>query len=386
MSMALFRSSRPARLVVALLLFALVTTARFASDNAADAIGILFVVPVAMVALDFHWRGGLLAAALAIGLMAMWAKVANSDLTVIGYATRTAAFVIVGAGIGVISAQRERSVRAAARWFSMSNDLLCTASFAGYFTTVNESWTTLLGYTREELLAQPFESFVHPDDIERTRACATGLAIPSEVVNFENRYRAKDGSWHWLLWSARSDGKRIYAAVKDVTERKRQEAEREELLATVEEMARTDGLTGVMNRAAWREQLAEELTRAGRVGSPTTVLMLDLDHFKTVNDTHGHAGGDRLLKACTAGWGGVLRGLDELGRLGGDEFAVLLPTCDIHGGRRVAERLRACTSTLATCSIGVASWDGSETDEALLHRADEALYRAKQGGRDQLEV
>jgi diguanylate cyclase (GGDEF)-like protein/PAS domain S-box-containing protein len=384
--MARLRRSRSTRLAIALALFAAITAGRFASHNAADAVGVLFVIPIAIVALDFHWRGGLLAGSLGTALTATWSVVDHNSLTVVGYCTRTTAFMVVGVVVGVMTTQRERSVRDAARWFSMSNDLLCTANFKGYFTDVNESWTTLLGWTRAELLAVPFESFVHPADVDRTRETAAGLATPSEVVNFENRYRANDGSWHWLLWSCRSDGTRIYAAVKDVTARKQDDAEREELLQTVKELAQTDGLTGVMNRATWRTQLANELIRSERSLMPVTVLMLDLDRFKTLNDTKGHAAGDHILKACAAGWLRALRAVDMLGRLGGDEFAALLPNCGPEGARLVARRVDATTPSGITCSMGLASWDRKESADDLLHRADEALYRAKHKGRDRLSV
>jgi diguanylate cyclase (GGDEF)-like protein/PAS domain S-box-containing protein len=378
--------SRRIRLVLALLLFAAVTAGRFASDNAGDAVGILFVIPIAMVALDFHWRGGLLAGALGTCITVAWSTVEQHAITIVGYGTRTIAFVVVGVGVGVMTAQRERGTRDAALWFSMSNDLLCTANFDGYFTDVNESWTLLLGWEREELLARPFESFVHPEDIERTRETAAGLAKPSEIVNFENRYRAKDGSWHWLLWSSRSDGKCIYASVKDVTARKQADADRADLLKTAEELARTDGLTGVMNRGTWQMRLGEELVRAGDSGKPVAVLMLDLDRFKTLNDTQGHAAGDRMLKSSASGWLSALRAVDMLGRVGGDEFAVLLPDCGADESRHVAERLRMSTPAATSCSIGSASWDRHETAAELLHRADEALYRAKGQGRDRLAV
>jgi diguanylate cyclase (GGDEF)-like protein/PAS domain S-box-containing protein len=373
-------------LALAIVLCAAVTAGRFASDNPGDAVGVLFIVPVAMVALDFRWKGGLIAGAVGTLITAGWATLEHQDLTAVGYASRTAAFIVVGVLVGVMTEQRERSVRDAARWFSMSNDLLCTVNFQGYFTDVNESWTTLLGHSREELLAAPFERYVHPDDIERTREAAAGLVVPSELVNFENRYRAKDGSWHWLLWSSRSDGKRIYAAVKDVTARKQQEVERDELLQAVEELARTDGLTGVMNSATWRAELADEITRASRTGLPLSVLVVDLDNFKALNDSRGHAAGDRMLKTCTSGWLQALRGPDQLGRIGGDEFAVVLPDCDLEKARVVAARVRRATPHATTCSMGVAMWDGEENGDDFLHRADEALYRAKREGRDRLAV
>jgi diguanylate cyclase (GGDEF)-like protein len=174
--------------------------------------------------------------------------------------------------------------------------------------------------------------------------------------------------------------------VKDVTARKEQESERDNLLQALEEIARTDGLTGVMNRAAWRKQLERELDRSQRTGDSLSVLMLDLDNFKTLNDTNGHAAGDRMLKACSSAWVDAIRAVDELGRLGGDEFAVVLPDCDLDGARIVAERVHVSTPATVTLSMGLAKWDGDESGSAFLHRADEALYRAKRQGRDQLAV
>jgi diguanylate cyclase (GGDEF)-like protein len=154
----------------------------------------------------------------------------------------------------------------------------------------------------------------------------------------------------------------------------------------VERLARTDSLTGVINRATWESELADELVRSVRNGAPPTVLMLDLDSFKTLNDTEGHAAGDRMLKASASGWSSALRAADRLGRLGGDEFAILLPECSLEGSVVVAERVRAATPVGITCSMGLARWDGRETADDLLHRADTSLYRAKESGRDRLAV
>jgi PAS domain S-box-containing protein len=108
--------------------------------------------------------------------------------------------------------------------FELSNDLLGTASFDGFFTQLNQAWERCLGYTREELMARPYAELIHPDDLESTAAAAGTLGSgPSEVVNFANRFRAKDGSFRWLLWSSHSDGKMIYAVAKDITERKHTE-------------------------------------------------------------------------------------------------------------------------------------------------------------------
>jgi diguanylate cyclase (GGDEF)-like protein len=147
-------------------------------------------------------------------------------------------------------------------------------------------------------------------------------------------------------------------------------------------VARTDALTGAPNRRAWDEQLALELARAARAGTPVAVALLDLDHFKAFNDRCGHQAGDRLLRETTAAWQAALREFDLLARYGGEEFGVILPGCGPGEAAEIVDRLRALTPDGETTSAGVAGWDGVETAEALVARTDRALYRAKRGGRD----
>jgi diguanylate cyclase (GGDEF)-like protein len=127
----------------------------------------------------------------------------------------------------------------------------------------------------------------------------------------------------------------------------------------------------------WDEQLARELARARRSREALSVALLDLDNFKAFNDAHGHQAGDRLLLEAAAAWYGQLRDVDILCRWGGDEFAVLLPACPRAQADEVIARLRAATPSQQCCAAGVASWDGSETSEDLLGRADNALFDAK---------
>jgi diguanylate cyclase (GGDEF)-like protein len=107
-----------------------------------------------------------------------------------------------------------------------------------------------------------------------------------------------------------------------------------------------------------------------------SIAVLDLDGFKALNDTHGHAAGDRCLKDCVAAWSAQLRPADLLARLGGDEFAILLPGCELADAQAVAARVRAATPGIG-CSVGVAEWDGAESSQALHRRADRMLYAAK---------
>ena len=162
--------------------------------------------------------------------------------------------------------------------------------------------------------------------------------------------------------------------------------ERQDLLRCLEAEAGSDGLTGAGNRRAWDEELARALARAARDGLPLAVILLDFDHFKAFNDTHGHLAGDALLRELVAAWRNRVRPADVLCRYGGEEFTVLLPDCTLDGALRVAEHLRALVPSGQTCSAGIAGWDLRESGETLLSRADGALYLAKTSGRNQARV
>jgi diguanylate cyclase (GGDEF)-like protein len=154
-----------------------------------------------------------------------------------------------------------------------------------------------------------------------------------------------------------------------------------------------DSLTGLLNRGAVLEQLTKELVRASRRGSPVSVLMGDLDHFKVINDTHGHAAGDAVLRETARRLKAGMRAYDSVGRLGGEEFIAVLPECDAKTGLSVAHRLCRSLADAPTpyggnsiahsISIGVAATDqfGSARADELIRAADAALYRAKHAGR-----
>jgi len=151
-------------------------------------------------------------------------------------------------------------------------------------------------------------------------------------------------------------------------------------------LARVDELTGLPNRRAWFGELPLALERARRDGRPTSVAILDLDHFKKFNDTYGHPAGDQLLRGAANGWVTKLRTVDTLGRYGGEEFVALLPAADGTEAATVIDRLREATPSGQTFSCGVATWDGQESVEDLIARADKALYAAKAGGRNRTVV
>jgi diguanylate cyclase (GGDEF)-like protein len=157
-------------------------------------------------------------------------------------------------------------------------------------------------------------------------------------------------------------------------------------------------LTGIYNRRHFSELSQREIYQAKRHQQDLILILLDVDHFKSVNDVYGHATGDEILQWVADCCLNELRIADVVWRHGGDEFVILLPQCELSGGRRVAERLRTKIAQkkldgpngllTITTSMGIATLilDESDTLEALLHRADQALYSAKRKGRNQVVV
>jgi len=157
------------------------------------------------------------------------------------------------------------------------------------------------------------------------------------------------------------------------------------LFSKWESEARSDALTGLANRRVWRERLALELARALRTGSPLSLAIFDLDHFKAYNDKFGHQAGDVILQQTASAWQGQIRETDLLARLGGEEFALLLPDTTLDGGQLIGERLLTAVPEGITASAGLALWRG-EDGTLLYRRADEALYAAKEAGRNRLAI
>ena len=266
------------------------------------------------------------------------------------------------------------------------------------FLQVNQRFCDMLGYERGELMGKAATDFTHPEDRgSATRDRQRLLAGEADSLSAEKRYVRKDGS---LLWVNRTvslvrdaDGQPLYflRIVEDITERKRLENE-------LRELATTDMLTGLPNRRAFITRLEEEHARIRRFPEQqAVVLMLDVDDFKRVNDTHGHPVGDVVLRHVAELIRGGIREVDACGRLGGEEFAVLLTGATPAAAAEFAERLRRGIAAApashggldigVTVSIGVSALakDDDGADAALL-RADRALYRAKESGRNRVET
>jgi len=262
-----------------------------------------------------------------------------------------------------------------------------------------------LGYEPEELIGKIIFDLIYEPDRLIARAAAAKSAEPG-VDNSPGtqRWTHKDGHLVWIEVNGRmvrdqnGQPSEIIIVTRDISERKAL-AEQMELLAT------TDALTGLRNRRGFDETLDREWKRTLRTGSPTSLLLLDLDHFKWLNDVYGHAVGDDCLRAAAHEFrAAVRREIDDVFRYGGEELAAILPHTDLEGAVQVAERARQAIAALRvphrenhegggimTASIGVATAlsrdDGTQhVPAALLKAADTALYKAKQLGRNRVEA
>ncbi len=258
---------------------------------------------------------------------------------------------------------------------------------------------------------------VHPDDVAQLKAAVVAhLAGKTPQYRCEFRLRARSGAWVWYANYGKimdrdgtRQGRRFVGVTFRIDDRKRKEAELEqanalllernrqlaELNQTLQALATTDPLTGLANRRQLFEAGEREVQRAQRMGHALSLLIVDIDDFKLVNDTWGHAAGDQVICAVAATCARSVRGqVDLVGRIGGEEFAVLLPEVGMDDANTLAARL--CRSVPAspvplgstallelTVSIGIATLTSEVASvHELLRRADQALYQAKGAGKN----
>jgi len=264
-----------------------------------------------------------------------------------------------------------------------------------FIVYVNPAFERLMGYTAEEVIGQNPKILQGPDTDDETRfklreAMRASKAIRIQILNYD-----KFGTPLWLdinmvpLFD--EDGELAYYAAieRDLTEYKR-------LQSHLENMANTDSLTGLSNRQSFMHRAEKEFVRARRYARPLSAVMIDVDHFKNINDRYGHAVGDIVLRQVGAICQNGLRGSDLLGRIGGEEFVALLPDTPLENAIYVAERMREYlektpvdAEKLAisiTASFGVASLvDADHNFNSILERADVAMYHAKHDGRNKVK-
>jgi diguanylate cyclase (GGDEF)-like protein/PAS domain S-box-containing protein len=258
----------------------------------------------------------------------------------------------------------------------------------GRLLECNDAFARILGYaTREEAAARHFDEFVEP---EEWRRLLSELRAQGSLRNLELRLRRKDGSTAWALGSQAllregSGAEFVEGALVEITERKLAEQQ-------VEYRAHHDPLTGLPNRLYLKERAGIGLARARREGDRMAWMFLDLDDFKAVNDSLGHAAGDLLLREAATRLRACLREGDWVARVGGDEFVVLLPSVRSAGdAERIARKLiRVFDDPFEVggrawklgVSVGIALYpDHGDAEDELVRKADAAMYRAKQAGR-----
>jgi diguanylate cyclase (GGDEF)-like protein/PAS domain S-box-containing protein len=261
---------------------------------------------------------------------------------------------------------------------------------------VNPAFTALTGYRPEEIIGKSTRLLHGPNTDAETVARVRAAMQAERPIRVELLHYTKTGEQHWLdinvvpLRGAHGQVTHFAAIERDLTATKQLQDE-------LTRLANTDALTGLLNRRRFMECASSEFARAGRYRRELAILMLDVDHFKHINDTHGHATGDQTLMNMAQCMQRLLRATDWPARWGGEEFAVLMPETTLAGAALLAERLRAELAALEvetpggplrfTISIGVAARaDDDRHFMALMERADAALYAAKHGGRNRVHI
>ena len=281
---------------------------------------------------------------------------------------------------------------------TMSDGLL-VADKSGNITFANPEACLLLGYSENELLGADMHDLlhVHVDGNLRDRDGCNMLRVAQTGKTYrgvEETFRCKNGqllpisvSVSAILREQEAAG--IVVAFHDITERKKLQLE-------LERRAQIDALTGLNNRRHFYELAEMELARSRRYDKPLAIMMLDVDHFKNINDTYGHHVGDTVLQKLSAVCLQAMREIDIVGRLGGEEFSILLPEATAAQALEAAERLREAVAAMVvpleqggslsfTASIGVTGLVATDNDvAAMLKRADEAMYAAKKSGRNRV--
>lgn len=271
-------------------------------------------------------------------------------------------------------------------FLDVSVDMVCIADLSGRFLRVNRHFEEVLGYPVDGLNGKEYLSLVHEDDIESTKAALKENDEGKKVGRFVNRYRCRDGSYKSLEWQSFRRGDLMFASARDVTEH----VQREEALKTA---AIIDPLTGLYNRNYFYGRVHEDISRSEADWSPLTMIALDIDHFKNVNDLWGHPVGDEILERTARLLKNTLRTSDILCRIGGEEFVVLLKNTGLAGATIVAKKMHAALNEnphprigKVTASFGVAERFPKEEFNQWYKRADDAVYLAKNNGRNTISV
>ncbi|MEA3371607.1 MAG: diguanylate cyclase [Campylobacterota bacterium] len=276
--------------------------------------------------------------------------------------------------------------------FNNSKDAIAILDMESNFLDVNPAYIEMIGFSKNELLNNSCINLSAPEDIKHSEKAAEEVIRAGYIKNFEKKCLKKDGTYITVNMSMSiiNNPQRILTSVRDVTKLKNAEQQLK-LLASI------DPLTSLYNRRSFIEMSESILSLAKRNKTDSSILMLDIDKFKNVNDTYGHQIGDEVIKSLSLILQENSRASDIISRWGGEEFIVLLPETHINGASIIAEKIRKNIEEMVinllnnkklryTVSIGVSQVD-NEKDlniEAPINRADEALYKAKESGRNRV--
>ena len=284
-------------------------------------------------------------------------------------------------------------------------DMLCVADTDGKLHKVNKKFEHVLGYTVDELEGTSFMNLVHEEDVSSTLDAIKDLEEQKTISGFINRYRCKDGSYKYLEWHSQPNGKYVYASIRDITEKKQMEMKlnqtNQELMKLTEKLQKktedletisnTDKLTGLYNRHYLDKRINKKMENADNNNHPLSMIIMDLDDFKCINDKWGHPIGDVVLKHTAKITSSIIGKSNILVRIGGEEFLVIMPHSTINDGLAVAEKIRKTLENTeypiagkVTASFGVAERLQFESFCSWYKRVDEALYQAKESGRNRV--
>jgi len=274
--------------------------------------------------------------------------------------------------------------------------------FSSGYVVFNAQKVLALGYTLDEIpYPTPYTFFtnlVHPDDYMKTmKSMRDNMNNITPVYEVEYRIKAKDGSWKWFydrgLVSQRDENNNAtFAAgiVFDITNKKEEEFNILKESQKFEQSSLTDALTGIMNRRAILDELSKRMNRHIYNFEHLSIIMIDIDDFKLINDKFGHIKGDKVLVEITQKITEAIRGFDTVGRYGGEEFLVILPNTDLRNAHKASERIRLNIEKALfeevgkiTISAGYVEYKNESMDE-LIDLADKNLYKAKNAGKNRV--
>ncbi len=275
--------------------------------------------------------------------------------------------------------------------FENANDMIQIVNEEGRFLDVNRKWCETLGFSKEEAKQKHFTDIVRKDQIPYCIENFKKVVNGESIEQLETIYISKDGREIYVEGNINpsfKDGK-FYVCrgiMRDITMRKQMEQK-------LVQLATTDALTNAYNRAKFEELIKSEIGRVKRYYYPLSLIMFDIDHFKKINDKHGHIYGDYILKTLTEIVKENMRKTDYLIRWGGEEFMIISPNTDVINAKVLSERIRKAVEDFnfdknekVTLSFGVTHYIQSDTEDTFVKRADDALYKAKEAGRNRVEV